>query len=69
MIPKCSKCEDAKFQDMNGRPNRWYCEHPEVRKYVSCPANTLICKTERHTKEITIKTSPRWCPRRNTDGK
>ncbi len=69
MVPKCSKCENAKFQDMNGRPNCWYCEHPEVRKYVSCPANTLICKTERHTKEITIKTSPRWCPRRNTDGK
>jgi hypothetical protein len=64
MIPKCRKCENTEFQDMNGRPNRWYCKHPEVREHVSCPADTLICKTERYSTEITIKTSPKWCPRR-----
>ena len=64
MIPKCRECENTEFQDMNGRPNRWYCKHPEVRAHVSCPADTLICKTERYSTEITIKTSPKWCPRR-----
>ena len=64
MIPKCRECENTEFQDMNGSPNRWYCKHPEVREYVSCPADTLICKTERYSTEIIIKTSPKWCPRR-----
>lgn len=59
MIPKCRKCENTEFQDMNGSPNRWYCKHPEVREHVSCPADTLICKTERYSTEITIKTSPK----------
>lgn len=69
MIPKCSECENAKFQDMNGRPNRWYCGHPEAKERVSCPADTMICKTERHHTEMTIKTCPKWCPRRIKDGK
>jgi hypothetical protein len=64
MIPRCKECQNAKMQDMNGRPNRWFCEHPKVRDYVSCPAGTMICKGERHSTEITIKTSPKWCPRR-----
>lgn len=48
---KYSECKDAHFRDMNGRPGCWYCEYPNVREYVSCPADTLICKTERHKKE------------------
>ncbi len=66
---KCSECKDAHFKDMNGCPGRWYCEYPNVREYVSCPADTLICKTERHKKNMTIKTSPRWCPRRKENGR
>ena len=30
MIPRCKECQNAKMQDMNGRPNRWFCEHPKV---------------------------------------
>lgn len=69
MTPKCKECQYTEFQDMNGRPNRWYCNHPEVRAHVSCPADTLICKTERHAREMTIKTSPKWCPRRAKNGR
>lgn len=53
MIPKCRECENTEFQDMNGRPNRWYCKHPEVRAHVSCPADTLICKTRIEVKKMT----------------
>ena len=55
MIPKCRECENTEFQDMNGRPNRWYCGHPEAK--------------ERHHTEMTIKTCPKWSPRRIKDGK
>lgn len=59
---KCNECEDAKFYDGNGTPSRYYCTNKEALKTRSCPANTLICKTARHSKEFTIKTSPKWCP-------
>ena len=58
---RCVDCYQKKFEDYNGRPNRYYCEHPDApRKY----GPALICKTERHSTELTIKTSPRWCPLR-----
>lgn len=64
-MPKfnCVNCEHCSFVDCNGSPNRYYCDHREnpnaVRGSSSC---TLICKTERHSKEFSIKRTPRWCP-------
>ena len=64
-VPKCSECEFAEFTDGNGRPNRYYCKHPDARFARSESEPTpMICRTERHSKELIIKTSPRWCPRR-----
>ena len=45
------------------------CGQTAVYVHPSCPAGTMICKTERHHTEMTIKTSPKWCPRRIKDGK
>ena len=58
---KCVDCELKEFQECNGRSNRYYCIHQDAPRQ-NGPA--LICKTERHSTELTIKTSPRWCPLR-----
>lgn len=61
-VPKCSECEFTSFMKINGGANRYYCSHPYGRKaHCSAP---LICRTERHRTELTIKTSPRWCQKR-----
>ena len=65
-IRKCSECEFAKFADGNGNPNRYYCEHKNARFARSkCEPVPMICRTDRHSREFTIKTSPKWCPIRN----
>lgn len=62
----CKDCEFKHFQKHNGNPNRYYCLHP---KAVEGVGSRLICRTERHSEAITIKTSPRWCPLRVTEDK
>lgn len=61
-VPKCCECKEAHFMKGNGTPNRYYCYHPGCRDSVS-PAK-MICRTKRHSTEFTIKTSPKWCPKR-----
>lgn len=62
---KCKDCEYKSFLERKCGPNRYYCKHPEARFARSeCEPTPLICKTERHSEELTIKTSPRWCPLR-----
>lgn len=60
---KCRDCNHTKFMKGNGNPNRYYCTHPEAGKEVGSSAR-MICRTERHSEEMTTKTSPRWCPLR-----
>lgn len=59
--PKCAGCRRCRFEDCNGSPNRYYCVHPAV---MAGMGNRMVCRTERHSTAITIKTSPRWCPLR-----
>lgn len=56
----CKDCGYKIFEKGNGSPNRYYCKHPEATKMGS----RMICRTERDKTELTIKTSPRWCPLR-----
>lgn len=55
----CKDCNYKVFEKSNGSPNRYYCKHPEALKGVGA---RLICRTKRHSEEVTIKTAPRWCP-------
>ncbi|MGN0331733.1 MAG: hypothetical protein ACI4D9_01695 [Lachnospiraceae bacterium] len=65
---KCKDCDHKKFMEGNGNPGRHYCHHPDARFARSeCEPVPMICRTGRHDKEVTIKTSPKWCPlRRNS---
>lgn len=64
-VPKCSECEFAEFEGRKCGPNRYYCKHPEARfARGETEPTPMICRTERHSKELIIKTSPRWCPGR-----
>lgn len=56
---KCSECDHKHFETGNGSPNRYYCNNPVATAGVGA---RLICRTERHKTDITIKTSPSWCP-------
>lgn len=55
---KCKTCSHCEFLEINGRPNRYYCGAVKD----GCMPDKLICKTERHSKEFTIKRTPKWCP-------
>ena len=55
---KCKACSNCSFCEGNGSPNRYYCEVATTE----CSPRRLICKTERHSREFTIKRTPRWCP-------
>lgn len=62
---KCSDCEHKKFYPGNGNPGRCYCEHPDARFARSeCEPTPMICRTGRHDDIMTVKTAPRWCPRK-----
>lgn len=43
MIPRCKECQNAKMQDMNGRPNRWFLRTPRSKglRQLSCRYNDL----------------------------
>ena len=56
---KCSECKYKVFEEYNGSPNRYYCNHPEI---VAGEGPRMICRTERHSKELKLKTSPKWGP-------
>lgn len=62
---KCKDCEYKSFLERKCGPNRYYCDHPEAQFGII--RNALICKTERHSEELTIKTSPKWCPLRRKE--
>jgi hypothetical protein len=61
---KCIDCEHKSFWSGNGDPNRYYCLHPEA---VAGRGAQMICRTDRHSTEIKIKTSPKWCPLRQKE--
>jgi len=69
---KCKDCELKSFS--RGYPehvkssgiSRYYCEHPIAYKRAESVGSHAreICRTKRGCKELTIKTSPKWCPLR-----
>lgn len=62
-MKKCSECEFAQFAECNGGLNRYYCVNEDARYAGSeCEPHPMICRTDRHSTEMKIKTSPRWCP-------
>ncbi len=62
---KCKDCKYLTFADMhNCNPNRYYCENPIICKERERGA-VMICRCERGTSDLKIKTSPRWCPLKN----
>lgn len=56
---KCINCRYKSFEEYKDGLNRYFCNNPEAIKNTG---SKLICKTERHSTELKIKTSPRWCP-------
>lgn len=60
---KCKDCSYKEFAKVNGGANRWYCTHEAARFVKSeCEPTPMICRTKRHSEELTIKTAPKWCP-------
>lgn len=60
---RCSECEHKELLERNGGANRYYCVHPKAQFVRSeCEPTPMICRTVRHSTEMTVKTSPAWCP-------
>ena len=65
---KCKDCGYKRLYVVKGGINRFYCEHPDARFARSeCESTPMICRTKRHSKELTIKTAPKWCPFRKNN--
>ena len=60
---KCKTCEHCSFVELNGNPNRYYCNLARTE----CTPNRMICRTERRSEEFTIKRTPRWCPLKESE--
>lgn len=56
---RCIDCKYKIFQNYSGGVNRYYCNNPEATVGIG---SRLISRTERHSSDLKIKTSPRWCP-------
>ena len=54
----CRICDHCSFMEGNGNPNRYYCDLAKTE----CSPFRMICRTERHSEEFTIKRTPKWCP-------
>ncbi len=55
--PKCSECGRARREGDKG----YYCTHPEIMKIAGY---RRICRLKECSREMPIKTSPKWCPLR-----
>ncbi len=58
---KCSECKYLLFEKGNGNPNRYYCKNSVISEKRLCGA-VMICRCDRGSEELKIKTSPKWCP-------
>ena len=66
---KCKECKYIAIYPSNGTRNIVLCEHPN-QEYIDtfCVQNGIgsmpgfVCYTKPFEKEVTVKTSPRWCP-------
>lgn len=58
---KCKDCEFLVFEEHKSGVNRYYCKNT-IAAAVAQAGARMICRTDRHTTELKIKTVPRWCP-------
>lgn len=58
---KCKDCDFLVFEKHKSGVNRYYCKNTIAAAEVQAAAR-IICRTERRTTELKIKTVPRWCP-------
>jgi len=56
---KCSECKYKVLEKGNGSPSRYYCMHPEAINGIGA---RMISRCDRHSDELKLKTSPKWCP-------
>ena len=57
----CKDCDFLVFEKHKSGVNRYYCKNTIAAAEVQAGAR-MICRTERHSTELIIKTVPRWCP-------
>lgn len=58
---KCVECEYKELLELNGSPNRYYCNYEDVTESAG---SRMICRCKRDSNKMNIKTSPKWCPLR-----
>lgn len=60
---RCQDCEYLKYIPKNNGCNRYYCINEIACKKHLCAA-VMVSRCNRHSDELKIKTSPKWCPLR-----
>ncbi len=58
---KCAECSYAELSKHNNGPSRYYCIHTQIKTETNA-GREMICRCERNSEELTIKTAPRWSP-------
>ncbi|NDO20337.1 hypothetical protein FMM68_11835 [Lachnospiraceae bacterium MD329] len=59
----CKNCKHCKYSEGGNHIGTYTCEHPRNPDSVNHIGGvTRICKTERHSTEMTRKRTPKWCP-------
>ncbi len=59
----CKNCKHCKYSEGGNHIGTYTCEHPRNPDSVNHIGGvTRICKTERHSTEMTRKRTPQWCP-------
>ncbi len=58
---KCVECSHCKLENYNGSASRYYCTNPITVQDVG---NIMIFRCVRGSTQITIKSSPVWCPKK-----
>lgn len=56
---KCKDCKYLQFESAKDGCNRYRCDNPEATKSTGYKK---VCRCDRHSNELKIKNSPRWCP-------
>lgn len=70
---RCAECEHCKrFRKVGNKRSSFLCEHPDQRYIVDYFREHRMKKSpgfleygEPFSKEVPIKTSPAWCPKKN----
>lgn len=65
---KCKDCRYCEYERIGqNKQGRYYCVHPEACEQHLRGA-VKLCLCDRGSKELKIKTAPRWCPLNKKEG-